>query len=355
MLSTALMSESRESRDGTILLLFKGMLVGIANVIPGVSGGTFALILGIYDRLISALRSIGAETIKKTVGVIAKPHKPETRAAFAEELKRIDFWFLVRLGIGAVIAIFGSSWIIDWLLVNQPGLTLAFFLGLIIPSIAVPWRMMPKRSAPIMLWVIPGAALTIGLSLAFSGDTEGSENPIVVFGAGAAAVSAMILPGISGSFLMLVVGQYRNVLEAIQNLQLGLTRGEIPWDAIIYSAFLGGGIVFGLLAFARLLSWVLKRFRAATLAFLIGLVIGSFYVLWPFKDFDAGATVTGRDGETKTEIRIATAPNRLPRSAGEAGGNALALVVGLGCAFGVERVGKKRNDDEEEAESTSSS
>ncbi len=328
---------SDKGDDGLALLLFKGMLIGIANIIPGVSGGTFALILGIYDRLISSLRSIGGTTIKVGLKLLLGPHKAAARGAFIEELRRIDFWFLLPLGIGAVVAILASSFAIDWLLVNQPGITLAFFLGLIIPSIAVPWKMMDRRTAPILLWIIPGIALTVGLSLAFSGDAEGSKNPLIVFGAGAAAVSAMILPGISGSFLMLVLGQYQNVLEAIQGLQIGVAAGKIDWGALFYLAALGVGVVFGLLAFARLLAWVLKRYRAATLAFLIGLVLGSFSVLWPFKYFEAGA-----DEETKTEVRIATAPNRLPQSAGEAGADALALVVGLGCAFGVERVGTKR-------------
>lgn len=348
------MTQSKTDPDGIVLLLFKGILIGIANIIPGVSGGTFALILGIYDRLIGALRAIGAKTIKETLRVVVTPHKEESRRAFAEELKRIDFWFLLPLGVGAVVAILGSSFVIDWLLVNQPGPTLAFFLGLIIPSIAIPWRMMPSRPVTALLWIIPGMALTVGLSLAFSGNVEGSENPIVVFLAGVSAVSAMILPGISGSFLMLVIGQYQNVLEAIQNLQLGLARAEIPWDALAYLTVLFLGIGFGLLAFARALSWVLKRYRSATLAFLIGLVLGSFYVLWPFKDFDEGAAVTGRDGETKTEVQIATAPNRLPRSAGEAGTNAVALVLGLICAAGVERVGgrKKSKDDDGDSEAT---
>lgn len=340
------MNQTRKGGEGTIILLIKGMLIGIANIIPGVSGGTFALVLGIYDRLITALRSIGMVTVKATLKLVVGPHKPEARDAFVDEMRRIDMWFLCCLGFGAVIAIFGSSFAIGWLLENEPGVTLAFFLGLIIPSIAVPWRMMPKRTVTTLLWIIPGAAVTVGLSLAFSTDAEGSNSPVVVFLAGAAAISAMILPGISGSFLMLVIGQYPNVLEALQNLQVGASDERI--SAFIFLVTLAAGCFVGLLAFARLLDWVLKRWRSATLAFLIGLVLGSFYVLWPCKDFDAGAEVTGRDGETKTEVRIATAPNRLPTSTREAGKDALALVLGLGCALGVEWLGGRRKKDEEE-------
>jgi len=344
------MSQKDRPREGTILLVLKGMLVGIANIIPGVSGGTFALILGIYDRLIASLKSIGSSTVRATLSVLIRPHRKEARDAFVEELRRVDLWFLARLGFGGMVAILACSFAVDWLLVNQPGLTLAFFVGLILPSIAVPWRMMERRTPAIMLWVVPGAALTVGVALAFSGDTEGSTNPLIVFVAGAAAVSAMILPGISGSFVMLVVGQYQNVLGALQGLQLGLAAGSIDWDAVLYLTVLAGGCVVGLLAFARLLAWVLARYRTATLAFLIGLVLGSFYVLWPFKDFDSGAAVEGRDGEEKTEIRIATAPNRLPASAGEAAGCGLAIVVGLGGALAVERLGRRKEEDGERRE-----
>lgn len=336
------MSKPQGSEDGSVLLIIKGMLVGIANIIPGVSGGTFALVLGIYDRLITSLKSIGVETVKASLRLLTAPQKAERRKAFLDEMRRVDMWFLIRLGVGAMIAIFGSSFAVDWLLVNQPALTLAFFVGLILPSIGVPWRMMEKRTPGAMLWVIPGVALTVGVALAFSGDHAGSKNPVIVFVAGVAAISAMILPGISGSFLMLVIGQYRNVLQAIQGLQRGVAAGTIDTDAVIYLATLAIGCGVGLLAFARLLAWVLARFRTATLAFLIGLVLGSFWVLWPFKDFEAGATVKDRGGEEKTEVRIATAPNRLPRSAGEAGSCAAVFVLGLVAAVGVERVGRRR-------------
>jgi putative membrane protein len=332
----------RNDEDSSLLLVLKGVLVGIANIIPGVSGGTFALVLGIYDRLLFALKSIGANTVKASLRLLTGPHLPERRQAFLEEMKRIDLWFLIRLGVGAMVAIFGCSFAVDWLLVNQPALTLAFFVGLILPSIAVPWRMMEKRSPAALVWIVPGIALTVGVALAFSGDHEGSKNPLLVFVSGVAAISAMILPGISGSFVLLVIGQYRNVLGAIQGLQRGAVAGKIDTDAVLYLTMLAVGCVVGLLVFARVLAWVLQKYRAATLAFLIGLVIGSFWVMWPFKDFEAGATVTGRGGEAKTEVRIATAPNRLPRSLGETGGCGAAFVLGLVGALAVERVGRKK-------------
>jgi hypothetical protein len=160
----------------------------------------------------------------------------------------------------------------------------------------------------VLIAAAVGAYVLVGMV-----PVETPDAPWFFFISGAFAICAMILPGISGSFVLLVVGQYRNVLGALQGLQLGLADRRIDWQAALYLSTLAVGCLVGLFAFARLLAWVLKRYRAATLAFLIGLVIGSFYVLWPFKEFESGATVEGRDGEEKAEVRIATLPSMIPR------------------------------------------
>jgi len=186
---------------------------------------------------------------------------------------------------------------------------------------------------------VPGVALTVGVSLAFKAGAAGSTSLCMAFVTGAIAVSAMILPGISGSFVMLVMGQYQNVLHNLQSLQRGVANAQIDWAAFVWLAVLGVGCIVGLMTFARLLNFVLSRYRSATLAFLIGLIIGSFWVLWPFKDYAAGADVSGRKGEVKLKVKVATAPNRMPTSAGEVGGCALALMLGLAGAVGVNKFG----------------
>ena len=227
-------------------------------------------------------------------------------------------------------------------------------LGLALSAIHVLWR----DTLPLV-----GIALTVGLSFAFQSagvlDLELSGGSLfLAFVCGAIAVSAMILPGISGSFVMLVLGQYMKILAYIN---------ERSWQGFVWLGFMAAGCVGGLLAFSRLLNFLLRRWRSATMAFLIGLVLGSFWVLWPFKDFEAGARVVkpvakkaaSAEGEVKHDVKIATAPHRLPESWSEFGRDAAALVVGLACAVGVELIGRRGRkapgESEEESEEGSES
>jgi len=328
-----------------VLTVIKGFLIGIANIIPGVSGGTFALILGVFDRLVGALNAIGWRTVKACLGLVTGLLRKSARQAFVAELRRIDAPFLVLLMLGALAAIFSSSFLIDYLLREHYSPTLAFFVGLILPSISVPFAMMDKRGARL-LWAIPGIALTVGVSLVMPESTAGSDNPAVAAGTGAIAISAMILPGISGSYVMLVLGQYQNVLAKLTGLQRGIAHGGIDLGAVLWLAALGVGMVVGVLVFARVLTFLLARFKSATMAFLIGLLIGSLWVLWPFKDMSGGAEVTDRAGEVKQDILIATAPNRLPADWTEGLIGLGALVGGLAGSAGLIALGRRRGGDE---------
>jgi putative membrane protein len=330
---------------GGLITLIKGGLIGIANIIPGVSGGTFALILGIFDRMVGALNAIGLKTIKAGLKLITGLHRTAARQGFVAEMRRIDAPFLILLVLGALAAIFSSSFLIDYLLREQYSPTLAFFVGLILPSIAVPFGMMDRRGLAL-LWVVPGIALTVGVSMAMPEGTAGSDNPLIAAGTGALAISAMILPGISGSYVMLVLGQYQNVLVKLTGLQRGIAAGSIDFEALVWLAALGIGMVVGLLVFARLLTFLLRRFKSATMAFLIGLLVGSLWVLWPFKEIDSGAEVTDRGGEVKQDILIATAPNRLPRDWREGLVGLGAFVGGLAGSAGLIALGKRRGGDD---------
>ncbi len=336
-------ADQAASGDGMIVTLIKGGLVGIANIIPGVSGGTFALILGIFDRLIGAINALSIQTIKVIWKFITSGFRGEGRKAFVAEWRRLDASFLVVLAIGAGAAILSSSFLIDYLLKTHYSPTLAFFIGLILPSVAIPWAMMDKRGI-ILLWALPGIALTMGVSLVVPDSAGGLDNPLVALATGAICISAMILPGLSGSYVMLVMGQYQNVLAKLTGLQRGLAHGNIDVGAIVWLAALAFGMCVGIILFARLLHFLLARSRSATMAFLIGLLIGSLWVLWPFKDISSGAEVVDRSGEVKEEVKIATAPNRLPQNAGEgllAGG---AFVAGLAGSAGLIVIGRRRKD-----------
>ena len=289
-----------------------GFLIGLANIIPGMSGGTLALVLGIYERLIGALRNIGLSTVKNLLGVIKL--KKEAFATAATELRRIDFGFLALLGTGAIASILLTSKLIVYLLNDHHDPTYGFFSGLILISILVPARMLKRCGVKELLVLLIAVGLVLSLTVGTSEKqlervAYKSGNEVVIdtgvqqtafptygdfglfFGSGALAISAMILPGISGSFLMLALGVYFRLLTAINTLMEGvpkLLNGVV--DPLMLASLLIIGVtaigcLFGLLAFTRLLNYLLERYRNLTIAFLIGLMVGSLYGLWPFREF----------------------------------------------------------------------
>ena len=295
-------------------LFINGFLIGIANIIPGMSGGTLALVLGIYERLIGALRRIGLSTVKKLLGgaTLRKNALEDAKA----ELRRIDFGFLSLLGIGAIAAVLLTSKLIVYLLNHHHDATYGFFSGLILISILIPMRMLKAFGWKELLVLLIAVALILSLSVgttekqldrvAYKSGIEtttgskvserGTALPtswelVLFFGSGALAISAMILPGISGSFLMLALGVYfplltaiNTALESIPELLKGILEASLLGSLLIIG-FTTVGCLFGLLAFTRLLNYLLERYRNLTIAFLIGLMVGSLYGLWPFREF----------------------------------------------------------------------
>jgi len=321
-----------------MIYLVKGFLIGIANIIPGVSGGTFALILGIFDRLVNSLKSFDLDLVKTVLAAVRRPFSSRSRQKLLNEWKRTDAAFLLCIGGGAVLSLIACAWLIDFLLSEHPSVTLAFFIGLIIPSIAVPYRMMSRKTFLNLMWIIPGAALTVWVSRCDVGGAAGDPEPQIIVLGGVLAISAMILPGVSGSFCLLVLGLYQPTIRHIKEIT------NLEQSSLIFLALLGLGCIAGLILFSRLMAWLLKKHRSRTLAFLIGLIIGSLWILWPIKDFESGTKILDSSGNEKREIVIATAPNRLPGSmegdlalCGRCG---LALLAGLIGAAGVTRFGR---------------
>ena len=322
-------------------IIAHGFLIGIANIIPGMSGGTLALVLGIYERLIAALRNIRLSTLKKVIRVFTLK-----KGAFADALSalhRADVGFLALLGVGAVAAVLLTSKLIVYLLNAHHDATYGFFSGLILTSIAIPARMLRRFGSKELFVLLIAVALIIGISLGTGSQTgsqtEGMTEKVDIdnvdvgtpqrtvvqgpalrktpreqqknamrltkmFACGALAISAMILPGISGSFLMLAFGVYFPLLTAINGVMGGVsaflsTAAAIPargahatqlpnsalWGDFLTLAVFALGCLFGLVAFTRLLNYLLERYRNLTIAFLIGLMVGSLYGLWPFRDF----------------------------------------------------------------------
>ncbi|MBN2524819.1 MAG: DUF368 domain-containing protein [Deltaproteobacteria bacterium] len=337
------MTEQKKGMSGKSISLtaVNGALIGLANIIPGVSGGTFALILGIFDRMVNAINAISLQTVKACLGLLT--FRKEALDGFKAELQRIDALFLGILVVTAGICAMALAFLMEYLLAEQTAPTLAFFIGLIVPSVAVPYTMMDKKGMRLLL-VIPGIALTAGISFIMPDNAGGTDSPLVAAGAGALAISAMILPGISGSFVLLVLGQYQNFIAKITAFLSGLTAGKFEVAAFFWLAAFGLGLVVGLWLFTKVLAWLLKKAKSATMAFLIGLIIGSLFVLWPFKDVSQGATVVDRHGEVKQDVQIATAKNKMPDSVGEGVVGGVALLLGLGGSFGMIALGKRREE-----------
>ncbi|PID28444.1 MAG: hypothetical protein CSB55_04615 [Candidatus Cloacimonadota bacterium] len=277
--------------------VIKGFFIGAANIIPGVSGGTFALILGIYERLISAISSIDLNLLKLIKEFFIGKNKS---VSFKKIAEITDLWFLCRIGGGAFISIVFLSRIIEYFLHYRHETVYAFFLGLIIPSLLIPYRMIGKIRTKEVVAFATAVIFLLVISIQFGHLADEKEimkaeakelrseeyfNPFLTASSGALAISAMILPGISGSFILLLTNQYDDVLAAINS------------HDFIYLGFLTGGMLIGLVAFTKLLKFLMTRFHSETLSFLLGLMTASIYPLWPFKKimFAGGKTFYGSE------------------------------------------------------------
>ncbi len=249
--------------------VLRGFLMGAADVVPGVSGGTIALVLGIYERLVKSIRS-GSSAL----GHIAKGDWSGAK----RWLGAVEWGFLIPLVIGMLLAVVSLAGVIENLLHDQPEEMAGVFVGLIAGSVVIAWRLVKDWSAvnlSILVVVSMAVFVVLGLREGTSDETVGQlADPAlwVFFGAGAIAICAMILPGVSGSFLLVVLGMYGPVLEAVNDRQI---------SALIVLIV---GMTIGLALFSQLLSWSLDHHHDAVMAALIGLMAGSVRVLWPWPD-----------------------------------------------------------------------
>jgi putative membrane protein len=278
--------------------IFFGCIIGIANIIPGVSGGTFALILGIYPKLLEALDAYDGQFIKDFLAWF----KTRKAIAFKRLVLTDNFFFLSRLAVGAVLSIVLLSQVIKYCLEHQYEPTYGFFLGLIVFSIPIPYRLLSDKKPRSAVWFLVGLGLTLLVSVLVdpSGKLleksrhyqmvlEGSAgSAIISYGAaeyifaffvGMIAISAMVLPGISGSFVLLLFGLYYQVISAISRIQ------HFYLEDIIFLSILAAGSLVGLVVFVKLFNYLFQKYRNQTIFFLIGLMVGSLYALWPFKEF----------------------------------------------------------------------
>lgn len=234
--------------------------MGAADIVPGVSGGTIALILGIYERLLGSIRT-GA----RSLGRLARG---DTKG-FIAQLKAIEWTLILPLLVGIAAAFVALSALIDRLLTDEPEAMAGLFFGLVVASILVAWKLLENRDQTRMA-VLAVVAVIAFFVLGLQSGAAASPPSVAFFFAGAIAICAMILPGVSGSFLLLMIGMYTAFVGAVHDRE------------IVQLGFFCLGALAGLAAFSTLLSWVLERHRDTLLAGLIGLMAGSLRVLWPW-------------------------------------------------------------------------
>jgi putative membrane protein len=259
--------QNTNTKNNKIHLFFTGLTMGIADLVPGVSGGTIAFVFGIYDELLYSIKIITGRVPKLIL-----------TGNFKQAFLLIPFSFLIPLVFGLATAIFGFVQIVSFLLETQPVLLWSFFFGLVLGSAFIISGRITKWTINRFLFLILGFILTfiiVGLP-----SLGGSEAPFAVFTTGAIAITAMILPGISGSLIMVSLGQYEVIINAVAER-----------DFFVLFIFAVGAIM-GLALFVRLLTWLMKNYHSAVIAFLIGVMIGSLRQVWPWQDVNINGIAT---------------------------------------------------------------
>lgn len=232
--------------------------MGAADVVPGVSGGTIAFLMGIYEELINSIKSVNLTAIKLFFS-----------GKFSEFWKHINGTFLVSLMTGILISVFSLAKLLQYLLANYPILIWSFFFGLILASAIYVLKGLDKWSLKNIVSLLIGVVIAAFICLA--SPTETPNEYWFVFLSGAIAICAMILPGISGSFILLLLGKYAYIMEAVSTF-------NIPVLAVFAC---GAGV--GIVSFSHFLSWLLKKFYMQTISLLAGFMIGSLLKVWPWK------------------------------------------------------------------------
>lgn len=260
----------------TLLLnVVRGALIGMAELLPGISGGTIALITGLYERLIGSASQLVSGVKASIVG-------PDRRRAAAAELRQVDWMLLISVAVGMVTIVLTLAGLIEGLVSANAELARGLFFGLVAASIVVPLRLLPDepvsaggRVTGVAVFVI--AALAAFASVSLAGSAIEAEPPLwVVFLAATVAVCALVLPGVSGSFFLLAIGLYSPTLTAVDERDLG------------YLGVFAAGALVGLVTIVRVMQWLLEHHRRLTLLAMAGLMLGSLRALWPWQTLPAG-------------------------------------------------------------------
>jgi len=242
------------------LLFLKGMGMGAANVIPGVSGGTIALITGIFERLIDSIKSFDLKAIQLLFKFRIK-----------ELIKHTDLFFLIAVLSGALVSVFSLAKLLEFLFANYPVYVWSFFFGLILASVYFVGKTIERWTLSVIITFIIGTSIAIALSVLSPATQNDSFLYLII--CGVVAICSMILPGLSGSFVLILLGNYELVMiQAVSNVDI----------RILFPVAIGAG--GGLILFSHILSWVYKKYKNHTISILTGFILGSLAILWPWKN-----------------------------------------------------------------------
>ncbi|SFP40966.1 putative membrane protein [Enterovibrio norvegicus DSM 15893] len=294
--------------------------MGAADVVPGVSGGTIAFITGIYDTLLESIRRVNPSLFSKW-----------RKEGFSAVWTHVNGTFLVSLLSGILTAILTLAKAVSYALTEHPVVIWAFFFGLIVASAIHMIKQVERWAMGEIALAIGGAIFAYGITVASPITLEFSM--LTVFIAGSIAICAMILPGISGSFILLLLGMYAPVLDAVKSLNLPIL------------ALFALGCLVGILSFSHVLSWLLNNYRSLTIAFLTGLLIGALGKVWPWKE--AISFRINSSGEKVPLVEKVLSPSAFEAATGQPSQLMIAVVmmiVGFGIVIGLEKVSEKLAD-----------
>lgn len=307
-------SPGPRSKWAAMMLTVKGACMGAADTVPGVSGGTIALITGIYEQLLAAIKSADAKMVGRLMAL-------DIKGAVAE----VHIRFLVFLFLGIGIAVLSLAQLMNYMIHHHPVPTWSLFFGLIAASIWAVGRKVEYWKVPTAVLFAAGAIaayLVVGMMPAQTPESLG-----FIFLSGMLAVCAMILPGISGAFILLIIGKYEYVIETLEN-------PFVAEHMVIIGVFIGGCVV-GLAGFSRVLKFFLDRFRPQTLAFLTGLLLGSLRKIWPWKAPEVTKMIHG-------ELRVLQESNILPEFGPQLIVPVLLMVVGFAAVIFLEWISSRK-------------
>jgi putative membrane protein len=275
---------------------FKGVAMGAANVIPGVSGGTIALITNIYEELIDSLKSFNLNAFQLLV-----------KGQFQALHSQLNLNFLVPIILGIVVSILSLAKLFDYLLIEFPAHTWAYFFGLVLASVYYVGLKVKEWNWKIILILILGTIIALTISFVSPSPTEDSSY-FYIFICGLIGICGMILPGLSGSYILMLMGNYHLLMvksiNSISEFVQALASGNLTtflaspnFELLIYFIIFLIGSVVGLISFSNIISWVFNKYHDATLALLTGFVFGSLSIIWPWKKEIFSSEVIDRHGE----------------------------------------------------------